>query len=62
MALILAHSRWLRFASFSAFYFAQGVPLGLISIAIPTWLSEQGASGGQVAFFVFWSSLPWASN
>ena len=35
MALILAHSRWLRFSSFSAFYFAQGVPLGLISIASP---------------------------
>ena len=60
MALILAHSRWLRFGSFSAFYFAQGVPLGLVSIAIPTWLSEHGASGGDVAFFVFWSSLPWA--
>ena len=28
MALILAHSRWLRFGSFGAFYFAQGVPLG----------------------------------
>ena len=37
MALILAHSRWLRFGSSGAFYFAQGVPLGMISIAIPTW-------------------------
>ena len=35
MALILAYSRWLRFSSFSAFYFAPGVPLGLISIASP---------------------------
>ena len=60
MALILAHSRWLRFGSFSAFYFAQGVPIGLIAIAIPAWLGEQGASGAQIASFVLWSGLPWA--
>ena len=28
MQLVLSQSRWLRFGSFSAFYFAQGVPIG----------------------------------
>ena len=59
-ALVLTEHRWLRFASFSAMYFAQGVPLGLLTIALPAWLAEQGASLGQVGTYVGWVSLPWA--
>ena len=59
MQLVLTESRWLRFGSFSAFYFAQGVPLGLF-VAITGWLAEHGVSEGQVASFVFWTGLPWA--
>ena len=32
-SLVLSESRWLRFATFTAFYFAQGVPIGLLTIA-----------------------------
>ena len=59
-ALVLTEHRWLRFGSFSAMYFAQGVPLGLLTIALPAWLAEQGASLGQVGAYLGWVSLPWA--
>lgn len=58
--LALSESRWLRFGSFTAFYFAQGVPLGLLSGAVVPWLAANGASEGQVAAFTAWVGLPWA--
>lgn len=58
--LVLTESRRLRFGSFSALYFAQGVPIGLLSIAIPNWLAQHGATQGQIATFVLWIGLPWA--
>jgi len=60
MFLVLSEKRWLRFGAFSAFYFAQGVPIGLISVAIPAWLAERGASVGEIAVFGSVVSLPWA--
>ena len=60
MALVLSERRWLRFGAFSAFYFAQGVPLGLLSVAIPAWLAEQQASVGEIALFTSVVSIPWA--
>lgn len=60
MSFVLTQSRALRFGSFSAFYFAQGVPIGLLSIAIPAWLGERGASQGEVGFFLGAVGLPWA--
>ena len=56
----LTESRWLRFGSFSAFYFAQGVPLGLLYIAIPNWLAEHGASQGEIGTYTALVGLPWA--
>ena len=58
--LVLSESRWLRFGSFSAFYFAQGVPLGLLSGAIVPWLAANGASEAQIGAFSAWIGLPWA--
>ena len=60
MQLVLSQSRWLRFSSFSAFYFAQGVPIGLLSVAIPAWLAEQGSTLGEIGTYVGWTGLPWA--
>ena len=60
MNLVLSEQRWLRFGAFSAFYFAQGVPLGLLSVAIPAWLAEQQASVGDLALFTSVVSIPWA--
>lgn len=58
--LILSEQRWLRFGAFCAFYFAQGVPIGLLMIAIPAWLAEEGASVSDLAVFTSVVSLPWA--
>ena len=55
----LSEVRWLRFATFSTFYIAQGFPIGLFSLAMPAWLLERGMSTTQVAGFTFISSLPW---
>ena len=40
----LHNARWLRLTTFTAFYFAQGVPIGLLTVALPAYLGEQGRS------------------
>lgn len=59
MTWILSESRVLRFFSFAVFYIAQGLPIGLISIALPAWLAEQGVDAAEVATFIAISGLPW---
>ena len=58
--LVLSESRWLRFGSFGVFYFAQGVPIGLLSLAMPAWLAEQGSTLGEIGTYLGWIGLPWA--
>ncbi len=60
MNWFLTENRYLRFTSFTVFYVAQGLPIGLISIAMPAWLAEQGVGVGEIASFVAISGLPWA--
>lgn len=60
MRLALAQSRRLRFAAFTAFYFAQGVPIGLLQIAIAAWLAAQGADAAEIGTFIGVITLPWA--
>jgi len=55
----LTESRWLRLTSFTAFYFAQGIPIGLFSIALPAWLAEHGAGLADIAEFQGIVNLPW---
>ena len=54
------HPVWLRFGSFSAFYCAQGVPIGLLMVAIPAWLAEQGSTVGEIGAYTGSVGLPWA--
>ena len=60
MRLVLADSRLLRFGAFTAFYFAQGVPIGFLQIALVAWLAGQGATLGETGVFVGVVTLPWA--
>ncbi|MEQ8860463.1 MAG: MFS transporter [Pseudomonadales bacterium] len=60
ISTVLSESRPLRFASFTALYFAQGIPIGLFDIAMPAYLAEQGFSAGQIGAFVGMVGLPWA--
>ena len=55
----LMKSRRLRLFAFTSFYVAQGLPIGLITVAMPAWLAGAGASAGEVATFVAISTLPW---
>ena len=41
-------------------YFAQGIPQGLLGIALPAWLASEGISAGQIASYLAVIVLPWA--
>jgi len=41
-------------------YFAQGIPQGLLSIAIPAWLASQGVGAAEIASYLAVIVLPWA--
>ena len=58
--LILADSPWTRYATGSLMYFAQGIPTGLVQIAIPAWLASRGVGAGEIATFLAIVTLPWA--
>jgi hypothetical protein len=59
-SLILADSPRARFATGSIMYFAQGIPQGLMSIAIPAWLASQGVSAADIGSYLAVIVLPWA--
>ena len=56
----LAGSTRVRYATGSIMYFAQGIPQGLLSIAIPVWLASQGVSAGDIGSYLAVIVLPWA--
>jgi PAT family beta-lactamase induction signal transducer AmpG len=58
-ALVLATSRPLRFTAFTALYFAQGVPIGLLTIALPAWLAQRGLGVAEIAAYQGVVGLPW---
>ncbi|MEQ9452470.1 MAG: hypothetical protein RJQ07_12880 [Pseudomonadales bacterium] len=56
----LSQNSTLRYVCFFLLYFAQGVPIGLWTIAIPSWLAVNGASAGEIGGFIGLVMLPWA--
>jgi PAT family beta-lactamase induction signal transducer AmpG len=59
MNLILGESRYLRYFSFTILYVAQGFPFGLVTVALPAFLLERGATPAAVGGFVGGAMLPW---
>lgn len=59
-SLYMSRSPALRYAAGAALYFAQGIPRGLLSIAMPAWLVSSGASASAVASYLAIIVLPWA--
>ena len=57
---VLVESPRMRYAAGSSMYFAQGIPFGLMYIALPAWLASQGVGAGQIASFLAIIILPWA--
>ena len=60
MSLILTESRKLRLFSFTILYVAQGLPFGLVTVALPAFLLERGATPAAVGSFVGVAMLPWS--
>ncbi len=56
---VLADSSRIRYATGAMMYFAQGIPAGLLSIAIPAWLASQGVSAGEIGSYLAVIVLPW---
>jgi PAT family beta-lactamase induction signal transducer AmpG len=56
----LADSPRARFATGAMMYFGQGIPYGLLSIAIPAWLASQGVSAADIGSYLAVIVLPWA--
>ena len=44
---------------FSFLYLAQGIPIGLISIALPAWFAAHGVNAAQIATLAAITGLPW---
>lgn len=56
----LSQNAPLRYLTFSALYFAQGIPEGLLWFGIPAWLAMNGKSAAEIGGFVAILSLPWS--
>ena len=55
----LSTSAPLRYSTFGALYFAQGIPQGLQLYAIPAWMAMNGADALAVGGYVAVCTLPW---
>ena len=47
----LSDSPRVRYATGAMLYFAQGIPQGLLGIAIPAWLASQGTGAAEIASY-----------
>jgi len=56
---VLENNSRIRYATGAIMYFAQGIPHGLLSIAIPAWLASQGVSAGEIGSYLAVIVLPW---
>jgi len=58
----LSEHKIARFAAIILLYFMQGVPLGLVLVALPGWLADNGATPVQIGGFVGIAMLPWSTK
>jgi len=56
----LANSSRARYFTGAIMYCAQGIPQGLLAIAIPAWLASQDVSASEIATYLAVITLPWA--
>ena len=57
--LTLLDSPRVRYLTGAMMYFAQGIPQGLLGIAIPAWLVSQGVSAADIGSYLAVIILPW---
>lgn len=58
--LILTAYRWSRIATFTTFYVAQGIPIGVFTVAMPIYLAHAGYSLAELSYYGGVIGLPWA--
>ncbi len=56
----LSENAFLRYLTFSALYFAQGIPQGLLWYAIPAWMAANGKTPSEIGSFVAVIAIPWS--
>jgi PAT family beta-lactamase induction signal transducer AmpG len=56
----LSENALLRYLAFSALYFAQGIPEGLVMFGIPAWMAMNGKSPAEIGSFAAVAILPWS--
>jgi PAT family beta-lactamase induction signal transducer AmpG len=56
----LSNSSKTRYSTGALAYFAQGIPMGLLHIALPAWLAVEGVSAAEIGVFLGIIMLPWA--
>jgi PAT family beta-lactamase induction signal transducer AmpG len=56
----LSTSARMRYLTGALAYFAQGIPKGLLHIALPAWLAVEGVEPAKIAAFLGVIMLPWA--
>lgn len=56
----LSESRFLRYVTFTALYFAQGLPWGFISVGYVVFLADQGLDNTAVGSAIGLAYVPWS--
>jgi len=56
----LSENKFLRYFTFVALYFAQGIPEGMLVMGIPAWMAMNGKTPGEIASFAIIAVLPWS--
>jgi len=56
----LSESSLLRYLTFAALYFAQGIPNGLLWYAMPAWMAMNGKTPAEIGSFIAVVGLPWS--
>ena len=57
---VLTDSSLARYVTGAMMYFAQGIPAGLLGVAIPAWMANAGVEAGDIASYFAIIVLPWA--
>jgi MFS transporter, PAT family, beta-lactamase induction signal transducer AmpG len=56
----LSENAVLRYLAFSALYFAQGIPEGLLLFGLPAWMAMNGLSPEEIGSYVAVTLIPWS--
>jgi MFS transporter, PAT family, beta-lactamase induction signal transducer AmpG len=55
----LSERSWLRYFTFIALYFAEGLPMGILFIGIPAWMAMNNKSVTEIGAFDVACAMPW---